>query len=78
MNNLSQDEAGGGAAHQHGDQMLRQPDPEPTHDWEVYSIRNSPAQLVGWVQAATAEEACREMAEVSGNDVKRLIAVRRL
>ena len=52
------------------------PDPVPTHDWEVYSTQNSPAQLIGWAQAATAEEACQELAKISGNDVKRLIAVR--
>jgi hypothetical protein len=71
------DEGRGRGGALHGRLMLRQPDPEPTHDWEVYSIRNSPARLVGWVQAATAEEACRELAQVSGNDVKRLIAIRR-
>ena len=53
------------------------PDPEPTRDWEVYSIRINPAKLVGWAQAASAEQACQEVAKVSGNDVKGLIAIRR-
>ena len=38
------------------------PDPEPTRDWEVYSMRISPAQLIGWVQATSAKEACQEVA----------------
>jgi len=57
--------------------MLQKPEPEPTHDWEIYLIRNSPAQLIGWAQAASAKEACQEVAKISGNDVKGLIAVRR-
>jgi hypothetical protein len=53
------------------------PDPEPTRDWEVYSIWNGPARLIGWAQAVSAEEACREVAKISGNEVKGLIAIRR-
>jgi hypothetical protein len=30
-------------------------DPEPTRDWEVYSIWNGPARLIGWAQAASAD-----------------------
>ena len=53
------------------------PDPEPTRDWEVYSIRIGPAKLIGWAQAVSAAEACQEVAKVSGNDAKGLIAIRR-
>jgi hypothetical protein len=52
-------------------------DPEPTRDWEVYSIWNGPARLIGWAQAASAQQACQEVAKISGNDVKGLIAIRR-
>jgi hypothetical protein len=55
----------------------RGPDPEPTRDWEVYSISNGAARLIGWAQAASAEEACQEVAKISGIDVKGLIAIRR-
>ena len=53
------------------------PDAEPTRDWEVYSVRNSRAQMIGWAQATSAEEACEEVAKISGNDVKGLMAIRR-
>jgi hypothetical protein len=52
-------------------------DPEPTRDWEVYSISNGPAQLIGWAQAASAQEACQEVAKIAGIDVMGLIAIRR-
>jgi hypothetical protein len=36
-------------------------DPEPTRDWEVYSISNGPARLIGWLEPPARKRLARRL-----------------
>ena len=58
---------------------LKAAEPEPPMaNFDIYVARTSPARLIGWVKARTADEALSIAAEEYDKDERRLLAIRRL